>query len=120
MSGSHSENPRDGKYRHRAAKHTFAARARADPLLAVSALGSALPKSLLPPFRSIGTPLTTLPSVTGFGLRQAFPTSGAADAVADALRLAKLGGRAVSRIATPLTIAEGAYDWGALAYCAVQ
>jgi RHS repeat-associated protein len=88
---------------------------RADPADAVVALGSAVPKALVPPFRVIGNRLTTLPSVGAFAINSTLGGSEAASAVAAGLRGA---GRVISPVATPLTIAEGAWDWGALIYCA--
>jgi RHS repeat-associated protein len=87
---------------------------RADPAKALVALGSAVPKAVVPPFRVIGNRLTTLPSVGAFAIRSTFQGSEAASAVAAGLRGA---GRVVSPVATPLTVAEGAWDWGALVYC---
>jgi hypothetical protein len=77
----------------------------------------AIPKRLVPPFRvpHSSSPLTTPASAVGFQLRRAFPNSGLAKSLSRALRA---GGRAVSRVATPLTIAEGLYDIGVLTACA--
>jgi RHS repeat-associated protein len=88
---------------------------RADPAAAAVALGSAVPKAVVPPFRVIGNRLTTLPSVGAFAINSTFQGSEAASSLAAGLRGA---GRVISPVATPLTIAEGAWDWGALIYCA--
>src|SRR5205085_12053824 len=82
---------------------------RLDSLLPL--LGSALPKRLLPPFRvvSSGQTTTTLPSVGAHVIRNALPRT------ASVLRGV---GRGASRVATPLSVFEGFYDWGILASCA--
>jgi len=84
-------------------KHRF------DTVASLSALGSALPKKLLPPFRVVNANqrLTTLLSVLAHYTVD--------DIVASSMRSA---GRAISRVATPLTIAEGLYDIGVISYCA--
>jgi hypothetical protein len=48
------------------------------------------------------------------GLGFAFAVAAAPELV----RPACGAGRVISPVATPLTIAEGAWDWGALIYCA--
>jgi hypothetical protein len=75
---------------------------RADPLAALSILGSALPKRLVPPFRvpDPRSPFTTPASVGAHYVRRQL-------------------GRAISRIAAPLTVAEGLYDWYALVRCGI-
>lgn len=80
---------------------------RLDSLLPV--LGSALPKRLLPPFRVVAPsqPLTTITS--SFAHYISNPR------IAGILRTA---GRNVSRVATPVLIFEGFYDWGILGSCA--
>jgi hypothetical protein len=79
--------------------------------------GSAVPKRVVPPFRvpNPNQPLTTPASVAAHGVNRAFPQSAAARNFARGLRGT---GRVVSRVATPLTIAEGLYDIGVLGYCA--
>jgi hypothetical protein len=94
---------------------------RADPAAALVALGSAVPKAVVPPFRvptffspaagAQSSRLTTPASVAAHYIRPVSP------AAAGALRAA---GRAVSTAATVLTLAEGTYDWGALTYCGFQ
>jgi RHS repeat-associated protein len=78
--------------------------------------GSAVPKRAVPPFRvpNPRQPLTTPASVAAHGVTRAFPQSAVARNLARGLRG---GGRVVSRVATPLTIAEGLYDIGVLGYC---
>jgi RHS repeat-associated protein len=94
-------------------------RHRADPAKALVALGSAVPKRVFPPFRVVraSDPLTSLPSVAAYGIRRTFGGSELADSLATGLRGI---GKAVGRVATPLTLAEGAWDWGALGYCAFE
>jgi hypothetical protein len=72
---------------------------------------SALPKRLLPAFRVPypSQPLTTLLSVLAHYLQDLMPD------LAIALRQ---GGAALSRIATPLTLLEGGYDWYVIIDCA--
>jgi RHS repeat-associated protein len=84
---------------------------RADPAAAVVALGSALPKRLVPPFRVpySSQPYTTPASVAAHYVRGVSPGTAAA---------LRTGGRAVSKVATPLTIGEGLWDWVALTWCA--
>jgi len=84
-------------------KHRF------DTVASLTALGSALPKKLLPPFRvvNMNQRLTTLLSVLAHYTVN--------DIIASSMRSA---GRAISRVATPLTIAEGLYDIGVISYCA--
>jgi RHS repeat-associated protein len=91
---------------------------RADPGAALVALGSAVPKAVVPPFR---TPTFFSPATGAQSSRLTTPASVAAHyigevspAAAGALRT---GGRAVSKVATPLTLAEGAWDWGVLITC---
>jgi hypothetical protein len=83
---------------------------RADPAAALIALGSSVPKRIVPPFRVPypSQPYTTPASVGAHYIRGISPRA------AGALRA---GGRAVSKLATPLTMAEGIFDWGVLAYC---
>jgi RHS repeat-associated protein len=90
---------------------------RAHPEYALAAFGSAVPKALVPPFREIGSPRTTPASVVAFGINRTFQGSEAALAFARGLRAA---GAAASWVFTPLTVAEGAWDWGALIGCAVH
>jgi len=80
---------------------------RLDSLLPI--LGSALPKRLLPPFRVVAPaqPLTTIPSTIAHYTPSA--------RIAGGLRGA---GRLVSRVATPVLVFEGFYDWGLLGSCA--
>jgi RHS repeat-associated protein len=80
---------------------------RLDSLLPL--LGSALPKRLLPPFRVVTPtqPLTTIPSTVAHYTPNA--------RLAGGLRGA---GRLASRVATPLVVFEGFYDWGLLGSCA--
>jgi len=80
---------------------------RLDSLLPV--LGSALPKRLLPPFRVVTPtqPLTTIPSTVAHYTPNA--------RLAGGLRGV---GRLSSRVATPLVVFEGFYDWGLLGSCA--
>jgi RHS repeat-associated protein len=80
---------------------------RLDNLLPV--LGSALPKKLLPPFRVVKSSqrVTTVAS----SVAHYVPKEGLATAL-------RSGGRIVSRIATPVLIFEGFYDWGILGSCA--
>lgn len=72
---------------------------------------TAVPKAVVPPFRQIGTPLTTGLSVVGHYV------GGRSSALGSGLRTA---GRAISRVATPVTIAEGLWAWGALSSCAFE
>lgn len=82
---------------------------RLDKLFNLPALGSALPKKLVPPFRVVNSKqrLTTLLSVLSHFIRDKF--------VAEAIRY---NGRLISKVATPLTIAEGLYDIEVISYCA--
>ena len=70
---------------------------------------SALPKSLLPPFKVPypSQPLTTLPSALELYLPTLF--AGGREC-----------GRMVSPIATPLTLLEGGYDWCVIIDCAIK
>jgi hypothetical protein len=74
---------------------------------------SALPKRLLPPFRVPypNQPLTTLPSVLAHYLQ---------DLASDLSMALREGGGAMSRIATPLTLLEGGYDWYVIIDCAIK
>jgi RHS repeat-associated protein len=74
---------------------------------------SALPKRFLPPFRvpNPNQPLTTLPSVLAHYLQGVMP---------DFATAMRTGGRMASRIATPLTIVEGGYDWYVIIDCAIK
>jgi len=82
---------------------------RLDKVVTLPALGSALPKKMVPPFRVVNQNqrLTTLLSVVAHYTIN--------DIVSSSLRSA---GRAISRVATPLTIAEGFYDIEVISYCA--
>ena len=84
---------------------------RLDPLAIVSALFTALPKTMVPPFRVVNSRqrLTTLLSVAAHYIGN--------DSLASLLRSA---GRGISRVATPVTIAEGFYDIGVITYCALK
>jgi hypothetical protein len=75
--------------------------------------GSAIPKRLVPPFRvpNPNQPLTTPASVVAHHIRRAAPS------IARGLRAA---GRLVSKVATPLTIIEGFYDWGVIGWCGFE
>jgi hypothetical protein len=97
--------------------HTGAHPRLAVPAKALWALGSAVPKALVPPFRVIypSDPLTNPLSVGAHAINRIFAGSEAAEEIASGLRSA---GRVISPVATPLTLGEGAWDWGALVYCA--
>jgi RHS repeat-associated protein len=84
---------------------------RLDPLWALAVAGSAMPKAMLPPFRNVYSDqrLTNLSSVAAHYLGETAPRT------AQALRG---GGRAVSRVATPVTLAEGLHAWIVLIGCA--
>jgi len=72
---------------------------------------SALPKRLLPPFRVPypSQPLTTIPSVLAHYLQDLTP---------DLSLALREGGDVLSRVATPLTLMEGGYDWYVIIDCA--
>ena len=86
-------------------KHRF------DPAAALAAFGSALPKKAVPPFRVVNQNqrLTTPMSSVAHYIGKKAP------GVASKMRWA---GRGISRVATPLLIAEGFYDIGVIVYCA--
>jgi RHS repeat-associated protein len=92
---------------------------RARPEKALLAIGSAVPKALVPPFRVIyqSDPLTTPGSVGAFAIKRVFQGSEAAGAFAAGFRA---GAGAASWVLTPLTVIEGGWDWGALVGCAVN
>ena len=80
---------------------------------------SRLPKEMLPPFRSIPTGApgaggTTILSSGAHSLGQRGLISGSTR------RAIRNAGRAASRVATPLTLAEGVYSWGLIGYCAAK
>ncbi len=90
---------------------------RAKPVAALVALGSGVPKRLVPPFRvpNPKQPLTNpARAFVGSPIKRAFPSSPLARRVSGRIRI---GGRFVSRIATPLTLAEGYYDIAVLGAC---
>ena len=78
---------------------------------------SRLPKEFLPPFRSIrtGAPgaggTTVLSSAAGSLSRRGLISASTRSAIRGL-------GRTLSKVATPLTIAEGAYSYGVIAACA--
>jgi|GEM_PF-1161843 len=86
-------------------------RYRFNPVLTLNAVGSALPKRLLPPWRVVNSkqPITTLLSVLAHYIRDDF--------VAEAIRY---NGRIISKAATPLTVFEGFYDIGTISNCAFE
>ena len=83
---------------------------RADPVAALAALGSALPKRTVPPFRVVNQNqrFTTPLSSSAHFLRKKAP------GLASKMRWA---GRGISKVATPLTIVEGVWDIGVIVYC---
>jgi len=74
-------------------------------------LFSAVPKPLVPPFRVI-YPTQRLTTLTSSAVHLMGGGSSAAGS------LARGAGRVASKIATPITIAEGFWDWGVIIYCA--
>jgi hypothetical protein len=88
------------------------------PVDALIALGSSVPKRLVPPFKVVpDDPLTSVASVAAHGIKRGFGGSELAVSVARGLRSA---GKVVGRASTPPTILEGAWDWGALISCAFK
>ena len=81
--------------------------------------GSAVPKRLVPPGRVVRSadPLTSPASVVAHQIKIRFPGSPGALRFARGLRTT---GKAVGRVATPLTVAEGLYDIGVLGYCGFE
>ena len=83
--------------------------------------GSAVPKKLVPPFRVVRQDqrLTTPLSVVSHYLSKLTPRQHKkiARLISRNLRVA---GRVISKVATPLTIAEGLWSWCVIAYCAAD
>ena len=86
-------------------------------------LGSEYPKKMLPPFRIVdgSQRTTTIPSsiasAWNWGVRQIMPVGKRAALYANRLRNF---GRGVSRVATPLLLFEGGYDWVVIGKCALK